>query len=399
MHARARDSALVGYLFTVIMAGTTLPTPLYAIYSADLSLSPVMITVIYAVYAVGVMATLQVLGRLSDHVGRRGVLVAAVALSAVSAVVFMTTEDLPALFAGRLISGVSAGLVTGAATAYLTELEAARSNRSRAAVLATVANMGGLGLGPLIAGVLAEHWSHPTLLPFVADLVLLAPVVLVGVLGLPETVRERRSWRAGVGFQRIAVPADIRLPFAAASVAGFAAFALLGFCTSLIGQVLGEGLGDRSHQSAGLVVFLLFVGVTAAQVVAGRLPQRVGALTGLVLLPIGSFLLVAAEYASSLALLVVAVVVGGFGDGLAFRAGLSSVTALAPPERRGEVLSAFFLIAYIGITIPVVAAGVLVTTTSLEIATTALAVLILVLSAAAGVAIFRLTRGDRQPQE
>ena len=94
-------------------------------------------------------------------------LLVAVLLSAVSAVIFLTTEDLPALFAGRFVSGISAGLVTGSATAYLTELEARRSRRNRAAVLSTVANMGGLGLGPLIAGVLGDHFARPTVLPFV----------------------------------------------------------------------------------------------------------------------------------------------------------------------------------------------------------------------------------------
>jgi MFS family permease len=392
----ARNSALVTYLFTVIMAGTTLPTPLYAIYSAHLALSPFMITVIYAVYAVGVLATLQLFGRLSDHAGRRGVLVAAIALSAVSAVIFMTTEDLPALFAGRLVSGVSAGLVTGSATAYLTELEARRTRhgrgRSRAALLSTVANMGGLGLGPLVAGVLADHVAHPTVLPFVADLALLVPVVLVALLRLPETVDERDGWLAGTGLQRIGVPAEIRLPFIAAALAGVAAFALLGFSTSLVGQLLSSALHNHSHQTAGVVAFLIFLAATAAQVVAGALGAQVATTAGLVLLPVGSFVLVLAAHASSLPLVVLGVLIGGFGVGLAFRSAVSSVTELAPADQRAQVISTFFLAAYVGITVPVVAAGVLVTSTSLLVAMTSLAIFIAALSLTAGLIVARIQR-------
>lgn len=401
VRTRWRDTLVVTYLFAIIMSGTTLPTPLYAIYSRDLDLSPLLITVIYSVYAIGVLGALLVFGRVSDHVGRRPVLLAAAALCAVSAVLFATTEDLSLIFIGRILSGASAGLITGAGTAYLTELEAARADgRGHAAVLATVANIGGLGLGPLFAGVLAEHLPHPLVLPFLLNLVLLVPTLLVGVLGLPETVAHRDRWRAGVSVQRLSVPPAIRVPFLAASVAGFAAFALLGFMAALVGQVLAEGIGDVSHQTAGLSAFLLLGTAAAAQVVAGRLPTGVVTGVGLVLLPVGAFLLVAAVHAASLPLLVLAIVVGGFGDGLAFSAGLATVTRLAPPERRGEVISAFFVIAYVGITIPVVASGVLVTNTSLETAVLALASLVAVLSAGAGAVIARLARPVRvqQPQ-
>ncbi|ROO90020.1 putative MFS family arabinose efflux permease [Actinocorallia herbida] len=387
-----RDSLLVAYVFTVVMVATTLPTPLYAIYSARLALNPLMVTVIYAVYAVGVLGTLQFLGRLSDHVGRRPVLLAAVAFSVASAVVFVATKGLTGLFVGRLVSGVSAGLITGAATAYIAELESPLGVRSKAGVMATVANMGGLGLGPLIAGVLADHVPHPLDVPYLAGALLLLPVVLVFVWRVPETVRVRDGFRAGVGFQRIGVPAEIRVPFLAAAIAGLASFALLGFTTALAGQVLAEGLGNRSHQTAGVVAFLLFAAAAAAQVAAGRFVPRTASLLGLVLMTSGVVVVVSAVAAASLPVLVAGVLVGGVGVGLAFRAGLSSVTAIAPEERRGEVISAFFIAAYIGLTIPVVAAGVLVTATTLLDAAIALAVFIGVLAAASAAIIMRAPR-------
>ncbi|GGL89997.1 MFS transporter [Nakamurella endophytica] len=385
----SRHSLLVTYLFTAVMVSTTLPTPLYAIYSARLSLSPLTVTVIYAVYAVGVLGTLQVFGRLSDHVGRRAVVLAAIAFSALSGLVFVTTDSLVWLFVGRFISGISAGLVTGAATAYIGELEAPRGERSRAGVLATVANMGGLGLGPLIAGVLADHAPDPTVVPYLAGMALLLPVVLLPLFRTPETVGERDGVRAGISLQRVGVPAQIRTPFLAAAIAGLASFALLGFTTALAGQVLAVGLHDRSHQTAGVVAFLLFAAAAAAQVAAGRLSERTGTIVGLSALPVGTVVIVVAVAASSLPVLIVGVLVGGVGVGFAFRASLATVAGIAPPERRGEVISAFFIAAYIGLTIPVVAAGVLVTTTSLLTAAVALAVFIAVLAAGAAVIALR----------
>jgi MFS family permease len=387
--ARTRNSLLVAYLFTMVMVGTTLPTPLYAIYSARLSLSPLLVTVIYAVYAVGVLGTLLLLGRLSDHVGRRAVVLAAVGFSVASAIIFMTTSDLPGLFIGRLVSGVSAGLITGAATAYIAELEAHRGARSRANVLATVANMGGLGLGPLIAGILAEHVAHPTVTPYLASVILLVPVVLVLAWPLPETVPHPDGVRAGVALQKIGVPAEIRVPFLAAAIAALASFALLAFTTALAGQVLSEGLHDHSHQTVGLVAFLLFAAAAVAQVLSGRVPPRRASLAGLAMMPVGTIVIVTAVDQASLSVLVVGVLVAGFGVGLAFRTSLATVTMIAPVARRGEVISTFFTAGYVGLTIPVIASGILVTSTTLLTAAVALAVFITVLAIAAATIIAR----------
>lgn len=142
---------IVTYLFATLMLGTTLPTPLYVIYQAQWHFSSGITTVIFASYALGVLAALLLAGRSSDQVGRRPVLFAALAFSAVSTVVFIVSPALGWLFVGRVLSGISAGLVTGTATAALTDLYIGPSPR-HASMVATAANMGGLATDRLLSG-------------------------------------------------------------------------------------------------------------------------------------------------------------------------------------------------------------------------------------------------------
>ncbi|HEY8729719.1 MAG TPA: MFS transporter [Acidothermaceae bacterium] len=384
--ASTRSVALATYVFAVIMANTTLPTPLYAIYAGRLHLKPLMITVIFAVYAVGVLVSLLLFGRLSDHIGRRPVIGVAMALTAASALVFIASGSLPALLTGRVLSGLAAGLVTGAATAYVSELH---HDRKRGSLIATIANMGGLGCGPLISGVLAAHAPRPTQLPYIVGAALLLPALFL--LKVPDTVEGRPGGlRTGVKPQRLGVPREIRGPFAAAAISGFIGFVLLGFTTALVGNFLGQGLGDHSHQTAGIVAFLVFAAGSVGQLMAGRVSARTASLVGLAVLPVGLVLITVALPAKSLALFLVGAMIGGGAVGFALRAAILNLNTIAPPDRRGEVLSTFFVVAYIGITLPVVGTGLLLTTTTLLTAIVTLAAVLTTLAAIAAVILVRL---------
>ena len=142
MHfGRTAGFAATALALGVGMMGTTLPTPLYALYRQRFGFSELMITVIFAAYAGGVIAALLLLGRLSDQIGRRRMLLPALGFSALSACVFLLADGLPLLLAGRIVSGFSAGIFTGTATATLVDL-APPERRGRATLGAAVANMG-----------------------------------------------------------------------------------------------------------------------------------------------------------------------------------------------------------------------------------------------------------------
>ena len=346
---------LLALVLGVTMLGTTLPTPLYVIYQGRWHFSAAMVTVTFAVYAVAVIATLLLAGRSSDQAGRRPVLAAALGASALSTITFILAPAVAALIAARIVSGLSAGLMTGTATAALTEL-IPDSDHRRASLVATAANMGGLGLGPLLAGLLAQYAPHPTTLVFEVYLALLAVAGLV-VLLVPETVGART--RPALRFTGLGIPDRGRGEFIAAGVAAFAAFALLGLFSSLVPGFIAGQLHQGSHAVQGTVVFGIFAVGTVTQVMLSRSsgPRVVLAGLGLFLAALG--LIAAALASSGIALFLAGTVAGGVAVGAIFLGSLGTANRLAPAGRRGQAISAFFVACYAGLSIPVVGVGVL----------------------------------------
>ena len=367
---------LVALVLAITMLGTTLPTPLYVIYQDRWHFSAAVVTVTFAVYAAAVMATLLLAGRSSDQAGRRPVLAVALGASALSTVVFILAPDVGALIAARIVSGLSAGLMTGTATATLTELVPASASR-RASLVATAANMAGLGLGPLVAGLLAQYAPHPTTLVFEAYLELLAVAGLILLL-VPETVHVRT--RPAVRFAGLGMPERGRGEFIAAGVAGFAAFALLGLFSSLVPGFIAGQLHQGSHAVQGAVVFLLFAAGAMTQVALSRSRSRQVVLTGLSLFLGALALIVAALAESAMALFLVGTVAGGVASGAIFLGSLATANRLAPADRRGQSLSAFFVACYAGLIIPVVGVGVLSRFTGTFTATATFMILLAALS-------------------
>ncbi len=368
---------LVGYAFAVTMLGTTLPTPLYPLYQRDIGFSGLMVTVIYAVYAVGVIGALLGFGQLSDQIGRRRALLPGLLLSALSAMVFLIGGGLPALFAGRILSGLSAGIFTGTATAALVDF-APDGRRGRATLVATLVNMGGLGLGPLLAGLLAEYAVAPLRLPFIVDLALLVPAVLA-VLVMPEPVDVRGGVR--LRLQRLRVPPEVRPIFIPAAFVGFAGFAVLGLFTAVAPAFLGEILHLPNHALTGVVVFAVFAASAVGQLALGVFPGRSALLAGSLGLIAGIGTVAAGLGLESLAVLVVGGMVAGLGQGLSFRAGLTAITGGTPSDRRAEVTSSFFVVVYVALSVPVIGVGLAAQGIGLQSAGIAFAAVVAALAA------------------
>jgi MFS family permease len=345
---------LLTVVFAATMLGTTLPTPLYDIYQAQWHFSAAIVTVTFAVYAAGVLLTLLLTGRASDQAGRKPVLAAALGCSALSTVVFILAPNVGVLMAGRILSGFSAGLMTGTATATLTELIPASAAR-RASLVATAANMGGLGLGPLIAGLFAQYGPHPTVLVFQVYLAVLAVAGLCLFL-VPETVSPRR--RPVIRFAGLGIPERGRGEFVAAGGAGFAAFSLLGLFAGLAPTFVASVLHEPNHAVQGAVVFGLLAVGTVTQLVLSRFGSRRVMMAGLGLFLAALPLIVVALAAASMALFLAGTVVGGVAVGAVFLGSLATANRLAPPGQHGRTVSTFFVLCYAGLIIPVVSVGV-----------------------------------------
>ncbi|HEX5172795.1 MAG TPA: MFS transporter [Gaiellaceae bacterium] len=364
MHGDGHAGSVTGFVlaafaFFVAMVGTTLPTPLYPLFEQRYAFGPLLVTVIFAIYAFGVIGGLVLFGNFSDRLGRKPILLLGLALSAASTLLFLLAGSLAPIYAGRIVSGLSAGIFTGTATAYLIDLAPAGSRR-RASFVAVFANLGGLGAGTLLSGVLAEWAPHALRTPFAVDLGLVA-IATAGLLLAPETVE-----RSGLSLrpQRLGVPPEVMAVFVRAALAGFSGFAVSGVFGSIAPEFLGLGLQRHSPALAGLLVFVLFLLSVAGQALVVRLPNALA--SGCALLVGGVALLAVSLAADSLPALFASAAVGGLGQGVVVGAGLAAIAERAPAERRGETASSFFVVLYLGLSLPVIAAGVAVHYTSLR---------------------------------
>ena len=253
--------------FFVLQAGGTLPVPLYVLWKERLGFGTGTLTLVFAVYALGTLTSLLLLAPLSDQIGRRPALLTAVGLAAVSTALFLVADAVAVLFLARFLSGMAVAMNTATGTAALRELAPAGRER-RASVTASALNMGGLALGPLLAGLLAEYGSDPTRLVFGVYLALLVAAA-AAIVSSSETVRA--AARVVVRPRRLAVPPGARAEFAVAAATIFCSFTVLGLFSSLVPSFLATSLHENNHAVAGGVAAAIFAVATAVQVVLGRL--------------------------------------------------------------------------------------------------------------------------------
>src|SRR6516162_6430938 len=317
-HSDVELEAVAGKL-GVMFVGATLPTPLYPLYRETFGFSAVTLTLIYATYVLGNLAALLFFGTLSDQIGRRATSLPAIAVGIASTVVFAAAQGTPWLFAARGLSGFSTGLASGAATAWIAELYAT-GRSGGAARIASAANILGCAPGPLINGLFAQFALVPR-----------------------ETIAAPRPFAEVNLRPRIGVPHGIRLQFVSPAVTGFATFSLIGFYSALIPSLLGESLHLHSPLLAGAIVCELFLVAAVVILTSGRFASQTATLGALLLLPPSVWILVGAELAHSLTILVFAAALGGLAGGLGYRGSLEVINRIAPADRRSEVVSSYMI--------------------------------------------------------
>jgi MFS family permease len=349
--------AIVATELGAMFVGAILPTPLYPLYRQAFGFSGITLTLIYAVYVLGNLAALLFFGRLSDQIGRRVTTLPAIGVGIASALVFAFAAGTPWLFAARTLSGFSTGLASGTATAWIAELYRDRGSGAAARIAAS-ANFFGCAAGPLLAGVLAQFAPEPLRLPFIVYLVLLGGICIV-IFFAPETLADPKRLSEVSLTPRLGVPRRIWLQFVAPAATSFATFALIAFYAALIPNLLAESLHQPAPLVAGAVVCELF-GIAALTILStGWLESRAAMFGALALLLPSVWLLVGAEVARSMPLLIFAAALGGIAGGLGYRGSLEVVNRIAPADRRSEVVSSYLIVCFAGNSVPVIGIGLL----------------------------------------
>jgi MFS family permease len=356
--AYAHVAAVIG--LALFASGT--PSPLYGTYRELWGFSPVVLTLIYATYAFGVLAALLLAGRLSDEIGRRPVLVAALATLMATSVLFMLADSTVWLFVARGIQGLATGLALGAASAALLDLHPKR-NPSAVGLTNGVVSAGGMGLGVLVSAFLVQLAPAPRVLPFVVLFVLFA-IAFAGALLMPEPVEA--AGRPRLTPQRPSIPPVVRRPFFLAALAVISSWSIGGLFISLGPALAAQLLHTDNHLVTGLGVFALAGSGAVAQLVFGRTAPWAGTAVGSLALATGMVAIVIGASTETTALYWLGAIVGGGGFGVAFLGGLRALSAAIPPQHRAEVMSAFYVVAYLAISLPAILAGVLVTPLGLE---------------------------------
>jgi MFS family permease len=365
-------------IVVLLLAGSSAPTPLYSVYQAEWGFSPITVTMVFGIYAIAVLTALLIFGALSDHVGRRPVLLVALALQAITMLVFATADGVPELVIARVIQGLSTGAAVGALGAGLLDID-----RTKGTVANGVGPMTGTASGGFVSGLFVQFLPAPTHLIY---LVLGAAFVAqgVGVLLMPESVTRKAGALASLR-PRVAIPAAARTPMLLAVPAVVAVWALAGFYGSLGPTVVRVLLGADSFVLGGLALFAL-AGAGAVTVLSARNAATRSVMgIGLVALIVGVGVTLVAINVTSIVLFFVGTVVAGIGFGGGFQGALRTVVPLAAAHERAGLLSALYVVSYLAMGLPAVAAGFLVvhgggvvgTATEYGVAIIALAVLAL----------------------
>lgn len=369
----------LGWLW--VMAGTNMAAPLYAGYASRFGFSSLVLTLVFATYAVFLVPSSLLFGRLSDRVGRRPVILAGLASACVGLLLFAVATATWWLFAARAFQGLAVGLISGAATAALVELDAAGPER-RPAVLSGLAQAGGSATGPLVAGALAQWAPAPERLTFVVGLVLTA-VAAWFTLSVPEAGDvAREPWR----IQRPRVPDEVRADFARVGLTAATVWGAVAMYLSVVPKYIGSLLRTDDLALIAALSAVALVASCGAQLASQRwatTPARTQ-VTGLGLLAVGLVALVVAAPTHSALVLLVGAVVTGAGHGVGFVSAQAELNAMVPAARRGEVTAAFICCIYLMVGSAVVTTGLLALTVSFTSAVAAVASVLAVTAVATG---------------
>ncbi|WP_248730879.1 MFS transporter [Pseudomonas sp. MWU13-2517] len=332
------------------LAASSAPTPLYQVYQDNLHFSAAMLTVVFGVYAVSLLAALLTVGSLSDYLGRKPVIFAALILNMLAMLLFINADSTAYLIAARALQGFATGMATAVLSATLLD-----TDRTRGPMLNSLAPLLGMASGGLGSGLLVEFAPRPTQLIYFAMLALMLLQALY-VWRLPETVSRIPGALKSLA-PTLHVPQQARRALWLAMPLNVAVWALGGFFSSLAPSLVRAATGSTSHLiGGGLVAVVTLSGAVMIYSLRDRPADNVMRLSA-ALLATGVALLLVAVQSAALWLFFVASVIAGFGFGGGFMGSVRSIVGLALPHERAGLMSAFYVLSYLAFCLPALLAG------------------------------------------
>jgi hypothetical protein len=367
-------------VLVLFLAASAAPTPLYRVYQARWEFSAATLTAVFAVYVLFLLMTVLTFGSLSDHVGRRPVIITAIAVDTAACVLFLLAPGVGALFAARALQGVAVGLAATAIGAALLDL---RPAGSLAPLVTSNAGIVGLALGALGTSVLVQYGPVQThLVWWLLLAAFLAAIVLVAATPEPGTVRPG----ALASLQPdVRVPRSARSTFARAAPCLVAVWALGGFYLSLGPSLAAQLSGSRNLLWGGVITFLLTgLGAVTSSAFRDSAPPAV-MLGGCLGLLGGAVVTVAAVAAGAPALLLLGTALAGLGFGPANVGAYRVIMARAAAGDRAGLIAAVSVVNYLAFGLPALIAGVATSHFGLHDTALVYSVVIALLAAAAAV--------------
>jgi predicted MFS family arabinose efflux permease len=383
---------LLASIIVSLLAASSAPTPLYATYQGLWHFTPITTTVVFGVYALTVLSALLVLGRLSDHVGRRPVLLAALAVQVVSLVLFTTADGVTGLLVARIVQGLSTGAALGAIGAGLLDIDRTRGTLANAASPGT-----GTGTGAILSALAVRYLPAPTHLVYLV----LIGVILVqaaGVALMRETAAPAPGALASLR-PKITLPRTVRAHVLTAAPVVFAVWALAALYGALGPALVQALIGSADAVLGGLSLTVLTAFGVGAVLALRAAAARTVMITGIVALVTGVAITLLALTLRSPAVFFAGTAVSGIGFGSGFQGGVRTVVPQVAVHERAGVLSLLFVVSYLGLGVPAVAAGFLaVHGAGLIGAARYYGAALILLAASALIALIRTERKDLRKQ-
>lgn len=378
--------------FTSLYLAAGAPTPLLVLYQDQWAFPAVVLTLAFAAYSVGFLVALLTVGSLSDHLGRRPVILGALVVQLISVVMFLLAPDIGLVAVARVVQGIATGAATSAFTAILVELAPTRRKRL-ATILGTVGVTGGLSVGALLTGVAIEYTDD-------ANTIVFATIGVLTILGIvivalsPETATKKRGALRSL-IPQITVPAAARREFAAAAPVILSIWMLAGLSLGLAPTIVRNVFQLDSGLLNGFCGFISPAVSAIIAVVFTRVHPRHAIRLGIYASVIATALIVVAVLTGSLATMIGGQVVAGLGFGAAFSASLQLIFPLAAAHERAGLVAAIYVVAYIAFSLPVVASGQLAVVLGLPAAVSWYGAVTILLALVSLIAQLRLAKRER----